>query len=318
MAERRIDELRMVDPVLTTLAQGYTNSALIADKLFPVVFVNKLKNKIPMFGKEAFLIRQTDRAIRAISNRIPPYEFEMMSIETRERDIETAIDYLEEEETPTFFKLEQKITKDLKDILNLGWEKEAATIAQDESNYESGLSKELLSSEAFNDYDSATDPIEIIRDAMSSVRSHIAHYPNVMVMGDSTYRALLDHPKIIERIKYNGLGKVTTAILAQILDLEQVHVGNAVECDTDGINYDIWQDNIILAYVDNNQSNRRSEFNPSFGYTFRRENMPEVDSYFENGGKMKVIRCTDNYSVNLTSSAAAFLIKNTNHIITEG
>ncbi|MBS4001017.1 MAG: hypothetical protein KGZ71_11105 [Desulfobulbaceae bacterium] len=317
MAERRIDELRMVDPVLTTLAQGYSNAALVADKLFPVVFVNKLKNKIPIFGKEAFLVRQTDRAIRASSNRIPPYEFEMMTIETRERDIETAIDYLEEDETPTFFKLEQKIAKDLKDILNLGWEKDAASLAQDATNYEIGLSQELTSLEAFDDYESETDPIAIIRNAMSAVRGHIAKYPNVMVLGDSTYQALIDHPKILERIKYSGLSKVTTAILAQILDLEQVHVGKAVECDVDGVHSDIWQDNIVLAYVDDNQSNRRSEFNPSFGYTFRRENMPEVDSYFENGGKMKVVRCTDNYSVNLTSKAAGFLIKHTNHSSSE-
>ncbi len=313
MAERRIDELRMVDPVLTTLVQGYTNAAMVADKLFPVVYVNKLKSKVPIFGKDAFLVRQTERALRAVSNRIPPYEFELITIETKERDIETAIDYLEEDETPSFFKLEQKITKDLKDILSLGLEKEAALLVQDEANYAAGLSDELASEDAFDDYTSVSDPIEIIRDAMSVVRGQIARYPNVMVMGDSTYRALVDHPKILERIKYNGLGKVTSEILAQLLDLEEVHIGRAVEADTAGTMSDLWGDNIVLAYVDRNSVNRRSEYNPSFGYTFRRENMPEVDSYFENGGKMKVIRCTDNYSVSITSDSAAFLIKNTNH-----
>lgn len=312
MPERRIDELRMVDPVLSTVAQGYSNGALIAEKLFPVVYVNKLKNKVPIFGKDAFLVRDTERALRAISNRIPPYEFELITIETRERDIETAIDYLEEDETPSFFKLEQKITKDLRDILSLGMEKEAAQMVQDEANYPVGLSDEINSDDAFDDYTAESDPIEIIRDAMSSVRGQIARYPNVMVMGDATYRALVDHPKIIARIKYNGLGKVTTDILAQLLDLDEVHVGRAVEADTSGTTSDIWQDNIILAYVDRTTGNR-SEYNPSFGYTFRREKMPEVDSYFENGGKMKVIRCTDNYSVSITSDSAAFLIKNTNH-----
>ena len=41
--------------------------------------------------------------------------------------------------------------------------------------------------------------------------------------------------------------------------------------------------------------------------------MPQIDTYFENGGKIKVIRNTDNYALKITANDAAFLIKNTNH-----
>jgi hypothetical protein len=41
--------------------------------------------------------------------------------------------------------------------------------------------------------------------------------------------------------------------------------------------------------------------------------MPEVDTYNENGGKIKVLRYTDNYSVNVTAQDAAYLISNINH-----
>nr|MDA3844620.1 hypothetical protein [Candidatus Kapabacteria bacterium] len=68
-----------------------------------------------------------------------------------------------------------------------------------------------------------------------------------------------------------------------------------------------------LAYVDKNEKADRSEFNPSFAYTFRRKGKPEVDTYYENGGKIKVIRNTDNYCLKITSSDAAYLISGTNH-----
>ena len=47
---------RIVDPVLTNIARGYTNASLIGTKLFPVVNVNKEGGKIPQFTKEAFKV----------------------------------------------------------------------------------------------------------------------------------------------------------------------------------------------------------------------------------------------------------------------
>ncbi|MFW5662597.1 MAG: hypothetical protein ACOCZW_02635, partial [Bacteroidota bacterium] len=143
MAESRLDELRMVDPVLTTIVQGYSNSAMIADKLFPHVSVKKLKGRIPVFGKEAFISRDSERAIRAQSNRIAPSGFDMVEFETLERDLEIALDYLEEEESPDFFRLEQRVARELSDILALGKEADAAQLAQDASAYPAGLKEAL-------------------------------------------------------------------------------------------------------------------------------------------------------------------------------
>jgi hypothetical protein len=51
---------RVVDPVLTKLARCYSNDGLVADKLFPLVTVNKEGGKIPQFTKEAFKIYSTE------------------------------------------------------------------------------------------------------------------------------------------------------------------------------------------------------------------------------------------------------------------
>lgn len=311
MANSRMDNLRMVDPVLTTVAQGYSNAAFISDKLYPVVKVNKLKGKIPEFGRDSFVVRDTSRAIGADSNRIAASGVNLLDYETKEHDVETAIDYIEEEESADSWKYEQRVTKDLIDILKLGKEKTAADLAQNLDLYDNDMKKELAESEAFDIYTNSVDPIAVIRESCAAVRSKIAKYPNTMVIGDSTWQALLEHPKVVTRIKYSGIGKITKEIMKDLLEIPEIYIGMSVY-STDGESFtDIWQDNIILAYSGNtNKAN--SEFNPSYGYTIQREGKPEVDSYYENGGKIKIVRATDNYDIKITAQDAAFIISNTN------
>jgi len=312
MATTRIDDLRMLDPVLTTIAQGYSNAAMVAEHLFPTIEVSKLKGKIPVFERNAFIIRDTHRAIRANSNRIPPSDINFIEFETKEKDIEIAIDYIEEEESLEGSLLEHRLAKELRDILLLGKEKEAADLVQNPNNFINDLKLVITEDTCFNDYYNSTNPLLVIKDAMVSIKERIAHYPNTMIIGNECYQTLLEHPKIVEKVMYSGISKVTKKILEQLFDISNIHIGLSVYSE-DGENFqDVWKDNIILAYVDPSNQNR-SEFNPSFGYTLQRVGMPEIDSYYENGGKTKIIRATDNYAIKVTASDACYLIYNTNH-----
>lgn len=310
----RLDNLRIIDPILTTLSQSYTNNTFLGDKLFPVVKVNKTKGKIPVFGKESFLVRDTRRALRANSNRIPTTDFELIDYETKEYDAEMSMDYLEEREANSALKYEQHITRDLNDIMLLNKEKTIADLVQNPANYSSDLKVIIDSTTAFDDYSNSTDPIQMMRDAMGTVRSKIAKYPNIIVMGVATYNAIINHPTILEKIKYSGVNKVSLDIIRELVEVEEILIGESVYTE-DGVTFeDVWADNIILAYVDKSERQRRSEFNPSFGYTIQLKDKPEIDVYFENGGKTKIIRNTDNFDIKITSTDAAFLISNTNHL----
>lgn len=310
----RLDNLRIIDPILTTLSQSYTNNTFIGNRLFPIVKVNKTKGKIPVFGKESFLVRDTRRALRANSNRIPTTDFELIDYETTEYDAEMSMDYLEERESNSALKYEQHITRDLNDIMLLNKEKSIADLVQNPANYTSDMKVIIDSTTAFDDYSNSTDPIQMIRNAMGVVRSKIAKYPNIIVMGVATYNAIINHPTILEKIKYSGVNKVSLDIIRELVEAEEILIGESVYTE-DGVTFeDVWADNIILAYVDKSERQRRSEFNPSFGYTFQLKDKPEIDVYFENGGKTKIIRNTDNFDIKITSTDAAFLISNTNHL----
>lgn len=307
-------EIRLIDPILTSIAQEYRNTSFVANHLFPTVAVNKRKGKIPIFGKQSFVERETIRAIRSSSNRIASQEIDYIDFEMIERDVEVALDYIEEEELADFLEVERQATNELVDILLLGREKEIADFVQNPNNYPNEMKMEITPTYAFDDYSKTVDPILKIRDGMVAIRKKISRYPNVMVIGEATYRALLFHPKITERVKFVGMGKINAQILAELLEIPKIYIGLGVYT-TNGTDFiDIWGDNIVLAYVEEEEKGKTTRMGISFGYLLQKKGFPEVDTYFENGGKIKVIRATDTYTFLQTTPEAGFLIYNTNHL----
>ncbi|HAW08051.1 MAG TPA: hypothetical protein DCW42_02620 [Bacteroidetes bacterium] len=309
MSLSRLDQLRMVDPVLTNIAQGYTPSNFIGEKLFPIVKVNSQKGKVPKFGKDAFVVRNSERAIRSNSNRIPTSDYDTIEFTLRERDLEVAMDYIEELETYDELKYEQKLTRDLLDLLALEREKAIADYVQNPLNFDSSSKKILQAGESFNG--SSDNPLTIINDAIEQLRENIGRKPNIIVMGMDTYRAIENNFALGNIIQNAGNLKFTYQMLQESLGIKNIYIGTSVYSEDGRIFQDIWKDNLIMAFVDQSERSRRTQYNPSYGYTFQREGMPEIDSYYENGGKIKVIRATDNWEIKAIAPEAAFLINDT-------
>jgi hypothetical protein len=299
----RLQELRVVDPILTTIAHGYSNAELIANKLFPVVQVEKEGGKIPTFGKEAFKIYQTERAIRAQSNQMPNYVFGTTSYTLTEHDLEQAIDYREEEEA--FFDQAKRATELTMQGILLGHEKKAADYVQDADNY-AAANKEVFTDNYLDD--PATDPVAVIEEKKEELRALIGKDPQTLVMGAKVYKALKKHPKLVELIKYSQTGILTHDLLKALFDVQEIIVGKAVSVDEAGAFSDIWGNNIILAYVTNPTGMAASVHEPCYGYTLRKKNQPVVDKYTENGGKVTKIRTTDIYDIKVVGSASAYLL----------
>lgn len=81
--------------------------------------------------------------------------------------------------------------------------------------------------------DANADPIIDIRKAKRVVRESTGFEPNKLVLGRPVFDALLDHPDIIDRIKYGqtqgGPAMASNAILAALLGVEEILVMNAIE-----------------------------------------------------------------------------------------
>ena len=302
----RLSNLRVVDPVLTNLAAGYTNEQFVGDQLMPFVPVDKEGGKIPLFGKEHFKVYSTERALRAKSNRINPEDIGEVDVALDEHDLEYPIDYREDAESA--FPLQARATNTVVEGIRLRHEVMVADMVQNPANYAVGNKIALSGTSRFTD--DTSDPEGVVSDAKAAVRSKIVKEPNTLVIGYATWRVLKRHPQLRAILSDTRPRLVQIADLREIFEIENIVIGKAVKADDAGITSDIWGDNMVLAYVPK-ASGDRSPYEPSFGYTLRKKGNPVVDTRTEDG-KIELIRNTDIFRPFLLGADAGYLISDTN------
>lgn len=120
--------------------------------------------------------------------------------------------------------------------------------------------------------DPNSTPIEDVRSAKRAVLQRTGFVPNKLTLGVAVYDALLDHPDIIDRIKYGQTpgspAMANEQILAQLFEVEEVLVSRAItNLATTGAtenNDFIVGNHALLSYAPASAS----ILEPSAGYTF--------------------------------------------------
>jgi hypothetical protein len=83
--------------------------------------------------------------------------------------------------------------------------------------------------------DAASTPIENVRTGKATILESTGLEPNTLVLGYRTFLALVDHPDIVDRVKYSGgVGNDRPAMvginaLQQLLDIERILVMKSIE-----------------------------------------------------------------------------------------
>lgn len=307
----RLSNLRQVDPVLTEIAMGYGgNNFGAAEALFPLVETDKEGGKIPKFGKEHFRIYNTLRALRAKSNRIQPSDIGSVDVVLDEHDLEYPIDYRESEESA--FPLEAHATNVVSEGIQLRREKFCADLAQNAAAYADSNKIALSGTSQFTD-GTNSDPEGVFSDAKSAIRKKIAKDANTVIIPQVSWDVLKRHPKMRELLSTASKRLVRKEDLQDIFEIENIVIASSYYAadDTDDFE-EIWQDNIVLAYVPKAKSNiERSMYEPSYGYTLRKKGSLQMDKRTEDG-KIELVRQTDIYRPYLLGAEAGYLISNTN------
>ena len=304
----RLQNIRIVDPVLTNLAAGYINDEFIADAILPRVPVVKEGGKIPLFGKAQFVEHRTERAIRAASNVRDPDGVDTINFALTEYDIATRLDYREKQEAS--YALEAVETANTMEILRLGHELRVARLVQNPATYASGNVTTLAGGDQFSD--PGSDPLGVVLDAKAAVRAKIVREPNTMSMGYETYRTLRRHPQLVGLLSSNKDRILTLDDLKRFFEVDTINVGKAVYSEDGNAVRDIWTDNIALTYTAREADGQRSYRVPSFGYTLVKQGWPQVDKYTESGGKVEFLRATEINDAFVLANGAGYLIANTN------
>ena len=305
----RLSKLRVVDPILSALAIGYSNAAFIGDQLLPFVNLDKEGGKIPRFGKDAFKVYATERALRAKSNRINPEDIDGIDISLDEHDLEYPIDYREDAEAA--FPLQAHATNRVVEGIRLRHEAMVAAMTQNPANYPTGNKLALSGTDMFTHEDS--DPEGVVDDAKAAVRNKIVKEPNTMAIGYTAWRAMKRHPKLKAILSDTRSRLVQLADLREIFEIENIVVGKAVYSTDAGVVTDLWGGNLVLAYVPTaapaaaGDAPVRSAYEPSFGYTLRKKGNPVVDTRTEDG-KLEIIRNTDIFRPYMLGAEAGYLV----------
>jgi len=118
------------------------------------------------------------------------------------------------------------------------------------------------------------DPIGDLRDAKTAILESTGFEANTLVLGQKTMDALVDHPDIVDRVKYSGgvgngnPARVNEQTLAQLFGIDRIMVSKAIqntaaEGATNAHSF-ISGSNALLTYA----APAPSLMTPSGGYTF--------------------------------------------------
>ncbi|WP_130471744.1 major capsid protein [Candidatus Magnetaquicoccus inordinatus] len=299
-------QVRVVDPVLTEVAQGFRHEEHVGSLLFPRVPVQSSGGQVLEFGKESFKLYQARRAPGSVTKRVQfGYLGKSFALVQDALEGQVPREYLRDAARVPGVDLGQRAVMGTLRALSLTLEYDQAKLATTAGNYDSNHKVTLSGSSKWSD--ASSDPTGDIDDGKEAIRSSVGIYPNMLLLSAQAFNVVKEHPKVVERFKYTSRDSVTPDMLAALWDLQTVAVGKAVAFDDAGNDLDIWGNNAILAYVPQQSSGMEE---PSFGYTYTMQNHPVVERpYYENNARSWIYPVTYERVPVLTGMMSGFLIQ---------
>jgi hypothetical protein len=300
-------QVRVVDPILSTVARGYRQQNLVGEALFPRVGVAVAGGQIIEFGKEAFRLYNARRAPGGATKRIDwgflgkPYALVQDALEGK-----VPREWMRDASRVPGIDLGSRATRTVMGSILLGLEHEQAQAARTLANYAAGNRITLASGSRWSD--DAVDPTPHIEAGREAIRAAVGMYPNVALLGAKAFSAARSNPKILERFKHTSATSVTEEMLARIWDVDRVVVGKAVfAAGADDAFGDVWGGDVILAYTAvGSQGNEV----PSYGYTYEMEGHPLVEQpYWDANAKSWIYGVTYERQPVIAGADAGYLIQ---------
>ncbi|KAF1041335.1 MAG: hypothetical protein GAK35_03389 [Herbaspirillum frisingense] len=300
-------QVRVVDPILTTFVRGYTNNELVGQLLFPNVDVDVSGGQVLEFGKEAFLLYDTQRAPGSATKRVElgylgkPYALEIHSLEAmvpdqhgRDAALVPGINLGQEAVGLTF------------DAMALKLEYQRAKLARDPNNY-AASNKIVLSGTA--QWDANGVPKADITAGASAIRAQTGKKPNVLILPPMGISKLDRNADVRDRLKYTNGKTVTGQALADYFEVETVVEGGAVYATSATGNFiDVWGKDAVLAYVPKNFRSMRA---PSYGYTYNLAGNPNVAVPYRDNNRRSWVYGVDHERAPVIAGAGAgYLLQN--------
>ena len=295
-------ELRVNDPVITSVVQGYSNSEGIAGFVAPIVNVQTRAGKVITFGKEHFAVMDLGRSPGGRIKRIGP-SFGVSNYYIRQYAVGSEVPReVYEEAMSNAARIDLRTQAALRTAATLeqAWESQVVAKCWDASAYET--SNVIAVGGPVTDFDS------LIQDAQELIRAQIGRYANSAIIGSGVSRAIRRSATYRDRIKYTSAGSINTDMISGWWDLSRgVKVAKRQKL-VDGMLVDMVNPNSILLFY--NPENATSDgFMPAaqssasdaaFAYTYQLEGYPMAEQErFDEDNKTYVTDLIAEQDINL-------------------
>jgi hypothetical protein len=307
-------QARVINPVLTQIAQGYQNLEFVGNLLFPQVSVGTRAGNIITFGKEDFMeYSGLARAPGAATKRVQfgyagsPFALVDYSLEGA-LPIEVLQEGLANDKGFSIDGASMAIRK-TQDIMALRLEIAQANAATTLGNYGTDNRITLSSTGQWSDFSGTSDPMLVVENAKDAIRAKTGKRPNVMIIGAAVLKALRQHPKVIDRVKYTGRDVPTLDLLANLFGVARVAVGEAIKATDAGVFSDVWGKHAVLAYTET--APLASMGTPTFGYTYNLGGYPLAEEpYYDRNSKTWYFPVTRAEAPVIAGADAGYFIQN--------
>lgn len=278
-----LSQARLVDPVLSRHAQGYTNPDFVGMALFPAVPVSVSAGQVVEFGREAFVRYAARRAPGGTTKRVPIGHFgRPFQLVNEALDAELPREMARDVQEVVEIDLAMRAVNVVRRALQLGLEMDQAALARNLNNYPATHRVTLSGTAQWSDQTNS-NPVQNVATGIEVVRGSTGMKPNLLILPSSVYRACRNHPRVREAFGGTTAGALNAQQMAQAFDVARVLEAGAVSASTvepltgpapASAFTDVWGKDVILAYAPTTPSGLEE---PSYGYTYTMQGHPFVE-----------------------------------------
>lgn len=251
---------------LTNISVAFMQDAneYVADRVFPRVPVNKQSDSYFVYDKEAFARAIAADRSGATESVGGGYEIATATYSCRQKsfhkDVPSDVAANSDEPLDAFRDATEFVTR----AMLLKREADFAASFFTTGIWTNGAT--LAGATQWSD--PSSNPIDAVKAAVRTVQAACLVKPNKLVVGPQVFDALSEHPDIVDRYKYTNANTLTREMIAQMLGVDEILVGEgvqvtSVEGQTTTTGY-IFGKHALLVYA----APRPSLLMPSGGYNF--------------------------------------------------
>lgn len=269
-------QARVIDPILSGIAQGYKHRQHVGSALFPRVPVMQRGGQIIEFGRESFRLYNGRRAPGANTKRIQfGHSGKPFALVQDAWEGKVPWEVMQEAAAVPGINLGTRAVNNTMSIISKALEIEQAELARDADNYDSDHKIDLSATSWGED---ATDPGDTVEVGKEAIRASTGMRPNTLVLSATSAMRARRNAKVKEQFKYTSANSVTNDMLKAYFDVENLWIGEDFYLDAADANVDIWGNDAILAYVAIGSDNAEE---PSYGYTYTLEGAPFTEEPYQ-------------------------------------